>query len=1106
MLEFIFGRAATGKTTTVLNRIENDINNGCDEAFLLVPEQYTFETEKQILTRFGAGFMGKIQVVSFSRLCDIAGRKYGGVSGIRVTDAERRILLSRAIKNLNSRLSLFGKYVGSAGFVQEATDLISELKQAGISALDLSATLNKIEGSDSFCEKINEISLILSEYDALIKGVYQDPLDDLEILYKKACENLFFKDKIIYIDAFKGFTGMQIKLLKLMILQSERLIITFSCEETGSDAVSSEIFTNIRSTAMLLSDYARQNNVKIALPTVLKKSRYNSKSLIRLESLLAEKKTGSYGDEICEDEFKGVHWGRFNSVREEVDCVFRTIHKLVRTKGCTYNDSVVIARDISKYERFIQSASAKFNVPVFLDKRKTLINSPVAKLVLSALTAAVNYDSESIFAMLKTGLMPFSEEEIAMLEDYVYIWEIDKSAWFKKWNMNPQGFVSNRQNKRNDIEDDSLETLNILRQKILKALKPLNSSLSGGCEEISRAVYKTLIYIEADKALKKYCDELNVKNDFENSEFVMESWDSVMQVLDSMVRCYKDTPVSADEYIQMLRLSFSEQTIGAIPYMLDEVCCGSADRIRPARPKYVFVIGLVQGEFPAEINDSGLLLKSDRLKLERAGLPIADRFFRFITDENYLIYFSLCCASDGAFAFCHTANPNGNTCEESAVFSAVCAEFKNSKISVSTDRLPESEAEGFEMLALNYYKSDELTATLKHYYNSIPEYRSKISVIEGLHSNTENRLSADTAKKLCNGDIFLSASRIETYNKCAFSYFCRYVLNVKKLQKAELDALQRGTVVHFVLEQVLGELGADIALSDESTIKSKICESLENYLKTIQGYDYLNQPRFMFLYNEISKMLFYILRHISREFANSDFSPQAFELNISDDSEIPSLRLEFSPGRNAVISGQIDRVDRLETHNGSVFIRVVDYKTGKKSFYLPDVLTGLNMQMLVYSYALKKSGDGKFSSAENAGILYMPSNRGMLNEKGDDPLVMNGMLLENDDVIAAMDKKNLGCFVPKKSGRSRMENPIISKEDFDTVFSYVDYAVRRTAEKISKGLFDICPKCSNDTAACKYCDFADVCKIEPGDIKQNSKRLSNEETLSEMRKVVQNGD
>ncbi len=1105
MLQFVFGPAASGKTTTIHNMISQDITNNKKDILLLVPEQNTFETEKQMLSLFGGGFMSMVSVLSFTRMCETAGQLYGGIAGIRVDDSQRIILMARAVKKVAPHLTYFRKFISSPTFIKQLTSVIGEFKTAGVGSDKLMKISLEAENKN-LSLKLSEIAMVYAAYDNLLKGVYIDPLDELEAFCDKALKNNYFDGKTIYIDAFKGFTGQQMKVLKLIIRHCDKVVISLCCEgEDRHEGVG--VFSNIVATAERLKEYARTDNIVIEKPIILKNSYFNYPEIKALERILSCDGQNSYDGEA-----NAVNIKSFENPLKEIEYVFKTIHRLVRNSNYRFSDFVIIARDISRYERRISLASQKYNVPCYLDKRRGLISSPVTKFVLSLLKAARNFDTENVLSLLKIGFFEFTDEEINLIEEYVFIWDIRGNNWQNEWAMNPDGFIAKNKKSNSSKSDECLKKINDIRAKIVDPIMNIRKSFSDGASAISKALYDTIIRLKADATVKAICEDLLKNNGADHADFIMDSWDVVMTQLDNMVRCYSGEEISIDEYIDMLELSFINCTVGTIPRMIDEVSCGSADRIRPARPKVVFVIGMNLGEFPANANDSGVLLRSDRILLDKMGVDISDRFRKFAVDEKFLVYSAICCASDSVYILRHSASFSGEALEESPAFTKIknaFVSYKNSNQNVGEqmayDNLfPETLEEGFELYASENKSGTPMSIELGRILASHPDYQSRATAIKNSALKTERRVSSDKMHQRLEERFSISASKIEKYNNCPFSYFCEYVLGIKKLQKAELDNLQRGTIVHYVLEKVLSKLGKNIATEDLIEVDKLIDKVMREYLELINGFEYLESERFLFTYNEIGRMLKYLIRHIADEFKSCEFQPEAFELDINDDGEdIPSLRIKFATDKEALLVGQIDRVDVYRDSEGKDFVRIIDYKTGEKTFAISDVLYGLNLQMLVYLYALKKISGTKYSNMESAGILYLPSKRGMeTKSKKTGHNMMNGMLVDNDDVIGAMDRNKSGEFVFKKGKPDRLENPVISKEDFDTVLDFVELKLGQTAERIYSGNFDLEPRNGENSEACKYCNFRCVCGIEEdfGFLKTDVRRPS--EVIEKMKEAV----
>lgn len=1073
MLQFIFGPAASGKTTTMHNMIAQDIAANTQNIVLLVPEQNTFETEKQMLNRFGGGFMSMVEVLSFTRMCESAGQQYGGVAGIKVDDSQRTIIMGRALKKVAGSLEVFRKYISSPTFIKQMTSAISEFKMAGVSSDELMRISNESD-NPKFKAKLYDIALVYATYDDLLKGVYIDPLDDLERFLEKALNHKYFSGKTIYIDAFKGFTGLQMKAIKLMVQNAENVIISLCCEgEDKRDGVG--VFSNIAQTAERIKGFT--DNSQILPPIILEKTYYNAKELTALERILSDGDFYKYDHDA-----KMINIGELSSPSVEIDYVFKQIHTLVRQNGYKYEDFVIIARNIENYERLINVSSEKFNVPCYMDKRRSLMASPLSKFVISLLKAAKSFDTESIISLLKTDFFGLTDNEISILEEYIFIWGIKSNDWCNEWKMDPAG-LANKESRYYTNNDELLKEINQIRVKIISPLFTIKKAFSDGVKAISKAVYDIIMLLKVDQKVKSICDELYDKNQADDADFIMDSWDEVMKRLDSMVRCYGDDAISADEYITMMEISLNSGTIGTIPRMLDEVSCGSADRIRPARPKVVFAVGLNLGEFPAIPSDSGILLRDDRIKLDRLKLEISDRYKKFAVDENFLVYSALCSATDIVYALRHTNSFDGGILQASPIFSKIKTAFEKANLVNGTiGSLPETIEEGFEYFASNRGSDDPVIASLDEFFNSNADFASRIAALNSAIGRTTRRVSKEKMEEFYKKSFKLSPSKAEVYSNCPFSYFCQSVLNIRKPQKAEIDNVQRGLVVHYVLEKTLSKLGKTIANATDDELESLIDKYLNEYLNLIDGIEFLKSERFNYTVNEIGRMLKYLMRHISNEFKNCDFEPNAFELSIDDTAKtnkLPSLKIQFTPTKEAVITGVIDRVDVYKDSNGKEFVRIIDYKTYGKKFLLSDVLYGLNMQMLIYLYALKKIKGTKYTGMESAGIFYMPATRGMETKSSKNGQnAMNGFVLDDADVISAMDRSNSGEYVFKKAAGQRKDNPALTGKDMQILFDYLESKLIKVANEIYSGNFDLAPQKSKDSDPCKYCDFSAVCGIE----------------------------
>lgn len=1076
MLQFILGRASSGKTYTVTKRIAECIKNG-ESPVLLVPEQFSFESEKNILDVVGDGASQKVSVVSFTRLCDEIERVAGGVCGESITDADRIILMGKAIKNCQNELIRFKKYASSRSFASLMIESISEFKMNFISAEELRSVADNISET-SLRLKLLDTALIFENYDAVIAEKFIDNTDRLTKLYYALEKHRYFEGKTVFIDSFKGFSGQQYKIIERIMSQAKDVFVTLT--DNAQDKRDFGLFSNVKKVKSNIIKTARSYGVPILDDIVLTDKNYNSAELFALEDFMATGKTD------FDNECKNITVCEADNVYNEADFVARNIRRIVREEGARYKDFVIIARNIELYEDALEIACKKNNISCFIDKRISLISLPVATAVLAAANVAKNFSTENILRFHKSGIDILTLDELSTLENYVYIWNIDGATWQNEWTMDPDGF--NAYQELSESKQRQLENLNQLRKKAIEPLLKLKNNFKDTAPDMVRALVRLLDDTEASKKFKI----LYKRFDSVYSDAIKQSWDAVMRILNSVAVCFGQETLSKNEFCEALRNAFSMETIGIVPQMIDEAVFGAADRIRPSRPKYAFIVGANQGIFPRLQQNDGLFANNERRLLIKHKINIPDKLCSMAIDEECLLYSNVCCATDKVFI--SYSKTIGTTAYEPSSFVVdiknafkckTCVEPSN----LSYESLPESYEEAFSKLcdstSYNPVDAKTLFCTLEN-----GDYNDRINGVTRSVKRTDFSISSDTARKLFGDKIYMSPSKFDTFSRCRFMYFCRYGLGIESLQSAEFNTLQRGTIAHHVLQRVVEDYGKEMSKFDNEKITEIVDEYIREYLDMVVGYCDIETPYLRYLVSTIKKMLEFVVSRLVREFAQSDFEPVKCELGIGYDDGIPAIDIPINDDLSISVIGKVDRVD---TWNG--YIRIVDYKTGSRKFKLPDILVGQNMQMLIYLYAIANSeqfGD------KTAGILYMPARREKKSKKSN--LRMNGLLAGNIDLITAMDKDNKGEFVPSFD-KDKPSSEFVNEEDFDKIFKFIENRLKQVGHAIFSGNVAASPIDGLDSAACKYCEFKSVCRI--GDEKiPKAEKLTNSQVMEIIEKEV----
>ncbi len=1090
MLNFIYGRAATGKTTEMLSIIEKQARVGKNIVFL-VPEQFTFESERAVLELLGDKLSHNVTVLSFTSLAETLTRLCGGGARGVLTDADKILFMNRTLLSLKDELYIWRRYLSSPGFASKVVDMIGEFKVSAVFPEDLDEVAERLEES-ALKEKIKALSLVYRAYDAMLAGKFIDPADKLDKLYNDLKQHKFFENKAVFIDGFKGFTGQQYRIIDIIIATADDVTVTALSDNIEEERL--DIFSNTTAAVKKITDIAKRHRVSVGESLHLTETHYESADMKCVESILS----GNAPD--AEESGENISLCVAKTVADEVHFTARNIRRLVREKGYRYRDFVIIARNPEHYESAIEREFATHDISCFFDKRIPLTVSPLFAFIEAALNCISTFDSDEIFRFVKTGLASdMTDEEISELENYVFLWNISAIGWNKKWDMDPTGFSETDPNREEEIKE-TLDRLDILKHKAIDPIISLRREFGETVREKAQALVKLLEDCRTADRMNGLLSFMSADFSPEDIDALRQSWESVMGVLDGVVRCFGDDKVSCEQFKEMFAISCEMTTVGRIPQMLDEVTFGAADRIRPSRPKVAFILGANQGIFPKFPENNSILGNSDRRTLIEQGLEVRNKAVFQTVEENQLVYSCVCCPSEMLFVSCNQTGSDGSANEPAGFFGELSRAITGAGLyfepqeSLNEHNLPETADAAFRTLCSFAGNNRKGTATLIEAVLTDEEKKKEFARVVSASAGYEKKLSEDNAKALFGYNIPISATRFDSYHGCHFKYFCKYGLKTSVLQPAKLDVMQRGTIVHYVLEQFCNAHLKDIETVSGHQIKEETDKYISDYFKSVRGSEFLFTARFRFLLRNIAEGIIEVIERIVNEFAQSSFRPEKCEVSIGNDGTIPTVQFPF--GKNGMLSlyGSIDRLDRW----GS-YIRIVDYKTGGKTFKLSDTLYGLNLQMLLYLYCVIRGNNKEYKGKNPAGILYLPSKKD-IKKTG---LAMNGIICENRDVVEAMEKDNAGTFIPKykinKDGSpSKSNTSFIPEEAFDTIFDYIEKLTAQMGEQLHKGNISVDPIESADSSACKYCDYKTVCGREDEECRK-AEKYSNSDIFAKMR-------
>ena len=1096
MLRIIAGRSGSGKSEMIHREICS--RAGKDEIVLIVPEQSSFQCEKRMLDDLGAKKAATVNVKSFKRLYETVCELYGGADGRHIDEGVRTVLMSVAAESVSDRLVMYGSRCKRSDFAELMSQAVNEFKMCAISPAQLQAAAEKTE-NERLRMKLSESAAIYEAYNSLLSGTYIDPDDDLTRLEEILMEHHFFEGKVVYIDSFNGFSGQEQKIIRLILEQADEVVAALCCDESTSESLDESVFREPDITLRKLVSMAEECGVEIKNICRLKGNpRYKSPSIAAIEESVFR----FDGDPYYTDD-DAVQIYEADDEYDEVRQAARSVCALVRDCGYAYRDITIIFRDPETYMNIIASEFPKYDIPFFMSRSQPLEEKALIRMIIY---------TENIMTFLKTDMTSLSAEQVCRLENYAYLWDIRGIRWKSPFTMNPDGNVD-------VLDEKELAYIEGLRSKVIEPLTVFADKLAiaENGADISKALYELLCMEGTAQKLKNLAKSFSSPDELHHKETEARIWDMTMDILDKMYSVLHNIRLDSRRYLELLRLMIRKNPISDIPQTLDHVVIGTAGNLRTLSQRAVFVMGALEGVFPAIPTSAGLFSDSERNSLLGMELPLYDSAFGMALKEKFNAYAALSLPSEKLFISRYLTDIKGSHCEESVIIKEVRAILPDVKIKRHYELTPQelfcTDAQSFEECASRWRESSTISASLKKHFESADGYASRLSAIRRLVDDEPYHITTrDRTRKLFGEKMRLSASQVESYYQCPFLYFCRYGLKAYPRKKADMNAGTYGSAVHFVLESILSkESVEDLQASGRQERLSVIRKYIDAYLESIGG-SAERTSRFMAQFAIIERNILILLGHLIEEFSVCSFKPSDFELEIGNEEQVPEYELSLPSGETISIVGKVDRVDTFVSGD-SKYIRIIDYKTGSKTFQLSDVIYGLNLQMLMYLSIIEKNGGKHFSDQDKyklapAGILYMPatpeSKLGQYDSREIHETVlkdqkssfrMNGLLIDDPKILSAMESDGKGVFIPAKLDKDgtpvRSDKYLATLETYGKIFRYVDRKLTDMAQSLYDGEVKREPIKSKSADACKYCDYKTVCGFEKGKPFRKNKKLEH---------------
>lgn len=1119
-LKIIYGRAGTGKSRFCIEQIKKKIKDGNkNKLVLIVPEQFTFQTENRMLKEIGEGYVLRAEVLSFKRLAHKVFNNCGGSAKVLMSDAGSSMLIYKILQELESELTTFATASKKQGFIDIVSRTITEFKKYNVDGFVLEEVLKDIDDEDLH-NKLKDLETLFNSFNNRLHKGHIDGEDRLSLLNEKLNDCSIYDNSEIWIDEFTTFTPIQLDIITKLLKKAKSVNITLSMDNINFKSVDNDLFTATKSTERRLLKVLEDNNIKFNGYIDLNKDvPYRFKDRKELE--IIEKNIYSYPFKSYHGSNERVRLYKANNSYDEMEFVAKDILRLVRDKGYRFKDISIVCRQIDAYEKISSVIFNEYNIPYYIDKKMDVASNPLIVLLNSAVDIITkNWQYESVFRYLKSGLINIDVDDIDKLENYV----LGNGIRGKRWQEESWDYLSNIIFKQDNISEDEqkrLDEINKIKNSIREPLNRFYEKTKGikSLKEQAVALYEFLeddirVFDKIDYYVKYFEEHDIPKKAKEYSQVV----DILVEVLEQIVDLLGEEKVDIQEFMKILNVGLSKYEMGLIPVALDQITIGDITRIKSKGARALYIVGFNDGVLPSNNSEEGILSDLDRLTLKEKGIELASDTKTKAFEEQFLVYTALTIASDYLVLTYPLADFEGKSLRPSIIIHRIRKILPNLTEESESFKLTSNKDKYFKISAEKPTFNELIKAVrdnfdnknIEEYWNSVYAWfldndkKSKSDgIFKGLkYSNLTDNVSREKIKELYadkNGRLNLSVSRLEKYSECPFGYYIQYGLKAKDRKVYELTAPDLGSFMHEILDEFTEEVKKrSIKWSDLTQEKCReiIEELVDREIKSNEKSILNSSKRYNYFTERFKRILTKSVTIISEHMKRSEFQVFKNEFSFGDYKDSNPIKLNLPSGEEVFLKGRIDRIDSLDL-DGKTYLRIIDYKSGNKKFDLNKFYNGLQIQLLVYLDALIKNSKEIVKKQAYPGAIFyfklddpiIKSDKKLSDEEISTrvlkELKMDGLLLKDIKIVKAMDneleKGSHSMIIPAnilKSDKLGSQDALITMKHFDILREYVNEKILEICDLMIGGNINIKPCKDKNSTVCEYCNYSHICQFD----------------------------
>ena len=1107
-LQFVFGNSGAGKSHYLYQRIVNTSMEHPEKNYLvIVPDQFTMQTQKDLVMMHPQKGIMNIDVLSFGRLAHRIFEEVGGNDRIILDDTGKNLVLRKIAGDYEDELKVLRGNLKKYGYIGEMKSLLSEFAQYDVDLEAIEHVAERAGKESSLYWKLQDISKVYQGFQEYLEGNYITNEEMLDVLCQVVAQSEILRDSVIALDGFTGFTPVQEKLLRELLHICQDVIVTVTIDGREDPYVlkhNYQLFAMSKQTVTSLVKIAKEERILIRDAITLYE---NPPYRFRENEAMAflEHNIFRYSQNVFTKEQNSIHLHCERNPKEEAEYVMGEIRRLVRTKGYRYREIAVIAGDVSAYADYIEKMAEVYEVPIFMDyKRSVLLNSFVEYIRSLLAMIEQNFTYEAVFRFLRTGFVQFQNEEIDELENYVIALGI---RGYKKWN-------ETWTRKYRGIETEDLERINEIRERFVNGISNITQVLKKRrktVEEITLALHEYFLQEEVQKQVEMYEEKFQERGELALAKEYAQIYRIVIEIFDKFMELLGEEFLGLKEYCELLDAGFEEAKVGVIPPGIDEVMIGDIERTRLKDIKILFFIGANDCYIPGKMSGKGLLSEQDRNVFEAGKVALAPNGKEKMYIQKFYLYLDLTKPTDRLYISFSKVGSSGKSLRPSYLLQEVRKLYPNLQVEEEKKKLCEMELTKKSAIkqvvaGIRNSKSSFTDEWLELYsaYRKDPKWGEVMErlVEAGFYRRPEDTLSQKVAEELYGEQIEGSVTRLERFAACAFAHFLSYGLRLRERKEFKFEAIDLGNVFHSAIEifsRKLVKSGYTWTNLPEEMADQLIEESVEMSVADYGNTVLQSSARNEYMITRIKRLMRRTVWALSKQLAKGDFVPSGYELSFGN--------------------GKIDRVDVYETSE-KVYVKVIDYKTGAKNFSLSALYYGLQLQLAVYMNAAVELERRRqpWKKVVPAGIFYYKMKDPIVAKVDEEELEnailselrLDGFVNAEKEVIDHLDRDFSGNSLVIPVGKNKdtslsKASKALPEEDFETISAYVKKTVSELEEKMRNGEIQVSPYEMGSITGCEYCDFRGICGFDEeieGCSYRKLGKLSDEEVLEQMRKEV----